>query len=120
MNIRASKDFDFLKFLAASLVLFLHSSPLVDGKGKNEHFNLINNGQKSLGVAIFFALFRISLIYLSPIIADLLFRLVYMDGPLVKFGEYGDFYYGICVYAFPIQQFFVYFMTKSILQPLEW
>lgn len=57
MNIRANNNLDFLRFSAATLVLFSHSFPLVEGKGTNEPLNLITGGQTSLGhiaVIIFF------------------------------------------------------------------
>ena len=57
MNIRANNNFDLLRFSAASLVLFSHCFPLVNGKGANEPLALITDGQISLGrlsVIIFF------------------------------------------------------------------
>jgi len=58
--------------------------------------------------------------FVSPILAFLLIKLVYVDGPFSNFGKYGDFSYGIYIYAFPIQQFVVYLITKSVLHPMAW
>lgn len=58
--------------------------------------------------------------FVSPLSAFLLIKLVYVDGPFSNFGKYGDFSYGIYIYAFPIQQFIVYLITKSVLHPMAW
>jgi len=56
----------------------------------------------------------------SPVVAYLLIRLCYIPGVFSNFGKYGDFSYGIYIYAFPVQQFVVYLVTKSILSPMDW
>jgi peptidoglycan/LPS O-acetylase OafA/YrhL len=48
------------------------------------------------------------ILLISPAIAFILIKAIYLRGPLNSFGKYGDFSYGIYIYAFPIQQFFVY------------
>ena len=67
---------------------------------------------------IVFLNLNLNLIYISPILAFTLIKIAYMDGPLVGFGKYGDFSYGMYIYACPIQQFIVFLMVKSIIQPM--
>jgi peptidoglycan/LPS O-acetylase OafA/YrhL len=47
----------------------------------------------------------VDLMFVSPLLAYALIRLVYLDGPLTHFAKYGDFSYGMYIYAFPVQQF---------------
>jgi peptidoglycan/LPS O-acetylase OafA/YrhL len=65
-------------------------------------------------------LLKINLIYLSPLLAYLLIQLAYIKGSFVNFGKFGDFSYGIYIYAFPIQQLVINMTTKYFVQPFEW
>lgn len=73
-----------------------------------------------LAIMFVFIVAGLGLQFVSPVLAFLLIRLIYVGGPLANFGKYGDFSYGIYIYAFPIQQFVVYLITKSILHPMAW
>lgn len=57
-------------------------------------------------VAVIAACFDLSFVWLAPALACALIRLAYCDGPLTRFGKYGDFSYGMYIYAFPVQQYF--------------
>ena len=49
MDLRTSNNLDFLRFFAASLVLFSHSFALIDGKGVKEPLSLLTNGDATCG-----------------------------------------------------------------------
>ena len=74
----------------------------------------------AVGIILVFILFKINLIFISPIIALVLIYLSYIKTPFVNFGKYGDFSYGIYIYAFPVQQFVIYYAMKSAISPIEW
>jgi peptidoglycan/LPS O-acetylase OafA/YrhL len=59
-------------------------------------------GMASLVVVM--AYLKLDLRYVSPALAFALIRLIYQQGPLTRFGKYGDFSYGMYIFAFPIQQ----------------
>jgi peptidoglycan/LPS O-acetylase OafA/YrhL len=50
----------------------------------------------------------INLVWLAPLLGCLLIQLAYLPGLLNRFGRYGDFSYGMYIYAFPVQQYLVY------------
>ncbi len=50
----------------------------------------------------------INLVWLAPLLACLLIQIAYLPGKLNRFGHYGDFSYGMYIYAFPVQQYLVY------------
>ncbi|MES2348554.1 MAG: hypothetical protein V4641_13415, partial [Pseudomonadota bacterium] len=50
------------------------------------------------------------ILLISPLIAYLLIKAIYLRSPLNNFGKYGDFSYGIYIFAFPIQQLLVYYL----------
>jgi len=59
LNIRSSNNFDFIRLLAASLVVFSHSFPLVEGNELNEPLSMVTAGKLTLGylaVMIFFVI----------------------------------------------------------------
>ena len=64
--------------------------------------------------------FHIDPAFVSPLIACLLIRLAYCKSSFSNFGKYGDFSYGMYIYAFPIQQSVVLLMMKWPLLPREW
>lgn len=55
-------------------------------------------------------------LYLSFILLTyiIMFVAFYKPLPFQKFGQYGDFSYGLYLYAFPVQQLIVYFFGDSI------
>lgn len=65
-------------------------------------------------------IFGFNLLIVSPIIAYFLIRIAYIPSVFSNFGKYGDFSYGIYIYAFPVQQFVIYLITKSLLGPMSW
>ena len=69
---------------------------------------------------ITFLILHLNMIFISPIVAYLLIMLAYTKGAFVSFGKYGDFSYGLYIYAFPIQQLTVYLMSKYSPIPIEW
>jgi peptidoglycan/LPS O-acetylase OafA/YrhL len=62
----------------------------------------------SAGAMLALMLVGVPLDWLSPLLSLLLIRLAYLHSALVRFGKFGDFSYGIYIYAFPTQQFFVW------------
>lgn len=56
----------------------------------------------------------IDLVFISPLLAYALIRLVYLDGPLSHFAKYGDFSYGMYIFAFPVQQFMVWQFNDGV------
>ena len=56
---------------------------------------------------------------MSPFIAKGLIDLAKQDGPLSGFGKFGDFSYGIYIYAFPIEQLSVTILNKLAV-PCPW
>jgi peptidoglycan/LPS O-acetylase OafA/YrhL len=52
----------------------------------------------------------VTLLVIAPLLAVALIRLLYLPGPLTGFGRYGDFSYGLYIYAFPVQQLLVWLM----------
>jgi peptidoglycan/LPS O-acetylase OafA/YrhL len=63
-----------------------------------------------VGILIAGAYFTGEMLLISPLIAYLLIKAIYLRSPLNNFGKYGDFSYGIYIFAFPIQQFLVYYL----------
>jgi peptidoglycan/LPS O-acetylase OafA/YrhL len=96
-------------FLAGTLAYLYKDSPL--------------NKNKVLIAMAFLAIifiFKYNLLIASPIIAYFLIRIAYIPSVFSNFGKYGDFSYGIYIYAFPTQQFVIYLITKSVLGPMAW
>ena len=56
---------------------------------------------------------------MSPLVAWVLLGWANRGGPLAGFGKFGDFSYGIYIYAFPIEQLVVY-LLKSASLPCTW
>lgn len=83
-------------------------------KFRNYHYWLF------LGVILVFVLLEINLIFLSPILAYLLCKVAYIKTPFLNFGKYGDFSYGIYIYAFPIQQLVVFCLSRQEYFQLNW
>lgn len=53
-------NLDFIRFVAASLVIFSHSFPLTQGSNKFEPFNILSHGQTTLGTIAVYIFFIIS------------------------------------------------------------
>jgi peptidoglycan/LPS O-acetylase OafA/YrhL len=52
-------NFDFIRFLAATLVIFSHSYPITTGNNGSEPFGILSNGQMTFGelaVSVFFVI----------------------------------------------------------------
>lgn len=67
------------------------------------------DGKTSFLIVLILALFiyfKISLIYISPLLAWGFIQVLYIPGPGTGFGKYGDCSYGMYIYAFPVQQLF--------------
>lgn len=60
-----------------------------------------------IGIALF-VWAGINLVWLSPLLGCLLIQLAYLPSKLNRFGRYGDFSYGLYIYAFPVQQYLIY------------
>ena len=54
-----------------------------------------------------------NLVLLAPMLALALLRLLQLPGPLTSFGRYGDFSYGLYIYAFPVQQWLVSLLPQQ-------
>jgi peptidoglycan/LPS O-acetylase OafA/YrhL len=54
-----------------------------------------------------------NLVLMAPLLALALLRLLQLPGPLTSFGRYGDFSYGLYIYAFPVQQWLVSQMPQQ-------
>jgi peptidoglycan/LPS O-acetylase OafA/YrhL len=54
-----------------------------------------------------------NLVLIAPLLALALIRALYLPGPLTSFGRYGDFSYGLYIYAFPVQQWLVSMMPQQ-------
>lgn len=65
-------------------------------------------------------LMGLNLLIVSPAISYLLINIAYTPSIFSNFGKNGDFSYGIYIYAFPIQQFVIYLITKSLIGPMAW
>jgi len=96
-------------FLAGSLI-YLNKERQLSGKSVSILFVLV----------VVFLFFKINLIYISPVLAYFLIYLTYTKSPFLNFGKYGDFSYGIYIYAFPVQQYVIYLMVKSVIAPMTW
>lgn len=68
---------------------------------------------------IFTALSGADLVLASPAIAYLLIRTSYKSSPFLNFGKYGDFSYGIYIYAFPVQQLVIHHLTNLSSLPVN-
>lgn len=66
------------------------------------------------------SLVGLNLLIASPAISYLLISIAYTPSIFSNFGKNGDFSYGIYIYAFPVQQFVIYLITKSLIGPMAW
>lgn len=54
-----------------------------------------------------------NLVLIAPLLALALIRVLQLPGPLTGFGRYGDFSYGLYIYAFPVQQWLVWMWPQQ-------
>jgi peptidoglycan/LPS O-acetylase OafA/YrhL len=73
----------------------------------------------SLALIIATTTLGFNILIASPAIAYLLIQISYLRSPFSNFGKYGDFSYGIYIYAFPIQQLVIYLLVDSVSTPVN-
>ena len=114
-------NFDFIRFMAASAVVFSHAYPVVSGTNETEPFYILTNGQTSIGgtaVSIFFIIsgflvtqsffnskstgryIRSRALRIFPALAFAVFCTVFILGPLVTSLSAGSYFTSGETYAY--------------------
>lgn len=108
LGLRITSFMTFSTYFSAGMVIYIFRNELNIVSRPVLHLIL---GVMLIGISSYFAVFSVVKFIFIPLITC---GFAYLPGRLNDFGKFGDYSYGLYIYAYPIQQTLMYFFREVL------